>query len=113
MFNIRGYQDFKLAYIDKFNKMEKVLKNKEMLSLKKQIALFDKKQFEAEEYKDRVKILIKNYEEIYRAINLIYEETEAMRLAVSESNKKLNTIYFKVGVELRESKAMLEKLELF
>ena len=27
MFNIQGYQDFKLAYINKFNEMEKVLQN--------------------------------------------------------------------------------------
>ena len=27
MFNIQGYQDFKMAYIQKFNEMEKELKN--------------------------------------------------------------------------------------
>ena len=104
--------ELNVAYINKFDKMERALKNKELLSLKKQIALLDKKQLEVMEYKERVNLLIKNYEEIYRAINSIYEETEAMRLAVSESNKKLTTIYLKVGINLRESKAMLEKLEV-
>ena len=33
MFNIQGYQDFKLAYINKFNEMEKELKKKEQFSI--------------------------------------------------------------------------------
>ena len=33
MFNIQGYQDFKLAYINRFNEMEKELKKKEQLSI--------------------------------------------------------------------------------
>lgn len=33
MFNIQGYQDFKLAYINRFNEMEKKLKKKEQLSI--------------------------------------------------------------------------------
>ena len=33
MFNIRGYQDFKLAYINRFNEMERELKKKEQLTI--------------------------------------------------------------------------------
>ena len=32
MFNIRGYQDFKLAYINRFNEMERELKKKDKLA---------------------------------------------------------------------------------
>ncbi len=33
MFNIQGYQDFKLAYINRFNEMERELKKKEQLTI--------------------------------------------------------------------------------
>lgn len=112
MFNIQGYNEFKMAYIDQFNKMEKALKNKEMITLKKQLTLMDKKQSETELCKERIKILSQNYEELYREINDIYNETEKQREAVSNSNRKINQIFVKLGVNLRESKAILEKLEV-
>lgn len=41
MFNIQGYQDFKLAYINRFNEMEKELKKKEQLSITLHIDNFE------------------------------------------------------------------------
>lgn len=42
MFNIQGYQDFKMAYISKFNEMEKKLQRKEQLAISFQSDDFEK-----------------------------------------------------------------------
>lgn len=44
MFNIQGYNDFKLAYINEFNRMEQALKNNQTLPFKtqKHIEIIDK-----------------------------------------------------------------------
>lgn len=42
MFNIQGYQDFKMAYIQKFNEMEKELKNLKAIVLFSLLLQLDK-----------------------------------------------------------------------
>ncbi len=42
MFNIQGYQDFKMAYISRFNEMEKKLQRKEQLAINFQSDDFEK-----------------------------------------------------------------------
>lgn len=67
---------------------------------------------EVNKHKDRIKFLIKSYEEIYKCIEKIYAETEKQREVVSESNRKLNSLFFNTGLCLNESKNALKKLEI-
>ena len=58
MFNIQGYQDFKMAYINKFNEMEKALKNKFQVptNFKEALLLAVKQQEKIEELQEEVEI---------------------------------------------------------
>lgn len=58
MFNIQGYQEFKLAYIAKFNEMEKALKNKFQVptNFKEALLLAVKQQEKIEELQEEVEI---------------------------------------------------------
>lgn len=58
MFNIQGYQDFKMAYINKFNEMEKALKNKFQVpsNFKEALLLAVKQQEKIEELQEEVEV---------------------------------------------------------
>lgn len=69
MFNIQGYQDFKLAYINKFNEMEKILQEynkidtqnilKELNNLKQRVKEFPMTWLEVEAIDDQIDDTIK------------------------------------------------------
>ena len=111
MFNIQGYNDFKLAYINKFNELEKALKNVELFEVKKKQRLEDLKVEEMEQFRARTKLLKENYKDLHEDIKTLYEFEEEMREFLRETNKKINSLFARVAINLRECNSILEKME--
>ncbi|WP_288867925.1 Rha family transcriptional regulator [uncultured Parvimonas sp.] len=67
MFNIQGYNDFKMAYINEFNRMEKLLKEPKQLTLQEKMR-----------YKGKIVLTVKNLGFMYglnedKILNVIYK----------------------------------------
>ncbi len=69
MFNIQGYQEFKMAYIQKFNKMEKIL-NRQLITQENNLLL--------EELND-LKEKFKKLEEEYSEYTMSWSKLESLK----------------------------------
>lgn len=92
MFNIQGYNDFKMAYINEFNKMERELKNK-----KQRVLPFSNTMMipiDKAKYWTKIKNLSDKAEnirkEVYRKLNLLSN----MSVLITDEIDKLSNIVF-------------------
>ena len=92
MFNIQGYNDFKMAYINEFNKMEQELKNK-----KQRVLPFSNTMMipiDKAKYWTKIKNLSDKAEnirkEVYRKLNLLSN----MSVLITDEIDKLSNIVF-------------------
>ena len=92
MFNIQGYNDFKIAYINEFNKMEQELKNK-----KQRVLPFSNTMMipiDKAKYWTKIKNLSDKAEnirkEVYRKLNLLSN----MSVLITDEIDKLSNIVF-------------------
>ena len=90
MFNIQGYQDFKIAYIQKFNEMERLINSREQLTNCCQKKLNYNYDF-MPSYQDRV-------EATRRMIDKMTKEIE--REMINIHNSLINIKSCEAGIEL-------------
>ena len=83
LFNIRGYQDFKIAYIQKFNEMEKAINNSRTILTEKDWALkrIHDRAKQAEYIEDKII-------ELRKKLDSIYEEIEGVARMKRETSFK-------------------------
>ena len=93
MFNIQGHIDFKMAYINEFNRMEKQLKEKNTLPFNKEENEGVKLMRQIYEAKEKVQVSLSNYKFLLLS-NKVMIEDELMYIKNSEFKTNKMEIYF-------------------
>ena len=93
MFNIQGHIDFKMAYINEFNRMEKQLKEKNTLPFNKEEKEGVKLMRQIYEAKEKVQVSLSNYKFLLLS-NKVMIEDELMYIKNSEFKTNKMEIYF-------------------